>query len=58
MGFGFYSEVIYVHAYEKSGILLFNFLVPCDSRVGPVGQTVIFEFFSRSYSKDYLKHTL
>ena len=58
MGFGFYSEVIYVHVYEKSGILLCNFLVPCDSRVGPVGQTFIFENFSRCYSKDHLKHTL
>ena len=29
----------------------------CDSRVGPVSQTAIFQFFSR-YSEDYLKHML
>ena len=36
MRFGFYSKVIHVRVYEKSGILVCNFLVSCDSRVGPV----------------------
>ena len=44
--------------YEKSGKLVCNFLVSCDSRVGPVSQTAIFQIFTLWYSKDYLKHTL
>ena len=54
----FYSEVIHVHLYEKSGILIYNFLVSCDSQVGPVSQTAIFQICSRWYSKEYRKHTL
>ena len=45
MRFGFYSKVIHVHVYEKSGILVCNFLVSCDSRVGPVSQSPILQFF-------------
>ena len=45
MGFGFHSKVIHVHVYGKSGILVCNFLVSCDSRVGPVSQTAIVQFF-------------
>ena len=44
--------------YEKSRILVCNFLVSCDSRAGPVSQTAILEIFSRRYSKYHLKHTL
>ena len=51
-----YSKVIHVH--EKSGILICNFLVSCDSQVGPVSQTAIFQICSRWYSKEYPKHTL
>ena len=40
--FFFYSKVIHVHVCEKSGILICNFLVSCDSQVGPVSQTAIF----------------
>ena len=57
MGFDFHSKVIHVHVYGKSGILVCNFLVSCDSRVGPVSQTAIVQIFSRWYSKDSLKHT-
>ena len=41
MGFGFHSKVIY----GKSGILVCDFLVSCDSRVGPVSQTAIVQIF-------------
>ena len=62
MGFGFYSKVIHVHVCEKSGILVCNFLVSCDSRVGPVSQTTIFQIFSLWYSnglsKAYTQNTL
>ena len=44
--------------YEKSRILVCNFLVSCDSRAGPVSQTAILEIFSRRYSKYQLKHKL
>ena len=54
----FYSKVIHVHLHEKSGILICNFLVSCNSQVGPVSQTAIFQICSRWYSKGYLKHTL
>ena len=57
MGFGFYSKVIHVHVCEKSGILVCNFLVSCDSRVGPVSQTTIFKFSHFGTATDYLKHT-
>ena len=43
------KSYMYIH-----GILVYNFFVSCDSRVGPASQTVIFEIFSRCYSKDYL----
>ena len=47
MGFLFYSKVIHVHQYmKKSGTLVCNFFVSCDSRVGPTIQTAIFQFFS------------
>ena len=47
----------YMHMYmKKSGILICNFFVSCDSRVGPTIQTAIFQFFLW-YGKDYLKHT-
>ena len=37
----------YMHMYmKKSGILICNFFVSCDSRVGPTIQTAIFQFFS------------
>ena len=45
MRFGFYSKVMHVHVYEKSGILVCNFLVSCDSQVGPVSQSAILQFF-------------
>ena len=45
MGFGFHSKVIHVHVYGKSGIPVCNFLVSCDSRVGPVSQTAIVQIF-------------
>ena len=48
----------YKYMYEKSRILVCNFLVSCDSRAGPVSQTAILEIFSRRYSKYHLKHTL
>ena len=48
----------YKYMYEKSRILVCNFLVSCDSRAGPVSQTAILEIFSRRYSKYQLKHTL
>ena len=44
--------------YEKSRILVCNFLVSCDSRAGPLSQTAILEIFSRRYSKYHLKHAL
>ena len=31
---------------KKSGTLVCNFFVSCDSRVGPTVQTAIFQFFS------------
>ena len=47
----------YMHMYmKKSGILICNVFVSCDSRVGPTIQTAIFPFFLW-YGKDYLKHT-
>ena len=37
----------YMHmCMKKSGILICNFFVSCDSRVGPQIQTAIFQFFS------------
>ena len=37
----------YMYMYMKtSGILICNFFVSCDSRVGPTIQTAIFQFFS------------
>ena len=45
MRFVFYSKVIHVHVYEKSGILVCNVLVSCDFRVGPVSQSAILQFF-------------
>ena len=51
MGFGFHSKVIHVYVYGKSGILVCNFLVSCDSRVGPVSQTAIVQIFSLWYSR-------
>ena len=45
-GIFFYSKVIHVHVYEKSGTLVCNFFVSCDSRVEPTIQTAIFQFFS------------
>ena len=48
----------YKYMYEKSRILVCNFLVSCDSRAGPVSQTAILEIFSRRYSKYQLNHTL
>ena len=53
-GIFFYSKVIHVHVCKKSGILICNFLVSCDSQVGPVSQTAIFQICSRWYSKEYL----
>ena len=42
----------------KKWILICNFLVSCDSQVGPVRQTAIFQICSRWYSKEYPKHKL
>ena len=37
----------YMYMYmKKSGTLVCNFFVSCDSRVGPTVQTAIFQFFS------------
>ena len=36
----------YKYMYEKSRILVCNFLVSYDSRAGPVSQTAIFEIFT------------
>ena len=39
---------------EKSRILVYTFLVSCDSRIEPISETTIFDFFPRWYSKYYL----
>ena len=53
-----FIEESYKYMYEKSRILVCNFLVSCDSRAGPVSQTAILETFSRRYCKYQLKHKL
>ena len=39
---------------EKSRILVYTFLVSCDSRIEPISETTIFDFFPRWYSKYFL----
>ena len=35
----------YMYMCEKSGILVYTFLVSCDSRIEPISETAIFYFF-------------
>ena len=42
-----FIQMSYMYMYmKKSGTLVCNFFVSCDSRVGPTVQTAIFQFFS------------
>ena len=44
----------YMYMCEKNSILVYTFLVSCDSRIEPISETAIFIFFSTLVQQYYL----